>query len=203
MKTITWRRKIAPDSNTNLVARDATAPTGESRWGLRASSCGGPVEPGPSRSRPVVLVAVDFQDASLKAAQHALALARQMNGDVVLLHISDAICSSSLLNLVTRQKVAQEARRRALEKLEGLAGSRTDPGLSVTCIVREGLPEYEIFRLAESMKAGLIVLGRSRRSVLSRWLWGGVSDNLLDIASCPVVVVNDRTPLPFRPVAKP
>jgi len=140
----------------------------------------------------MILVAIDFQPASLLAMDHAFALARQMNASVLLLHVSDPIYTGGLVNLVTRQKISQEARRRALEKLETLARSRIDPGIPVTCLVRDGLPEYEIFQLAASRRMDLIVLGRTRRGCFSRWLGGSISDNLLDIAPCPVVTVNDH-----------
>jgi len=61
------------------------------------------------------------------------------------------------------------------------------------CIVRNGLPEYEILRAAESLGAHLIVLGRRPRSAVHRWIFGSITHSVIDCASCPVLVVRDIT----------
>lgn len=148
------------------------------------------------RSTPTILVAVDFLPASLKAVEHAFVLAKQLSASILLLHVVDPIFAGGFVNLVTRQKVRHEARRRALEKINKLADSHTIHGVPVTCIVRSGLPEIEILQLAEKMNVNMIVLGRRPKNPLSRWIVGSVSDDIVDIAPCPVVVVNRLASIP-------
>ena len=142
------------------------------------------------RPTPTILVAVDFLPASLKAVEHAFAMAKRLHASILLLHVVDPIYTGGFVNLVTKQKVRREARRRALERITTLANSHIDAGVPVTCVVQDGLPEIEILRLAEKMSVNMIVLGRRPKNLLGRWILGSVSDDIIDLAPCPVVLVN-------------
>lgn len=142
------------------------------------------------RSSPTILVAVDFLPASLKAVEHAFVWAKQLHASILLLHVVDPIYTGGFVNLVTKQKVRREARRRALERINTLANSHTHEDIPVTCVVRDGLPEIEILQLAEKMNVNMIVLGRQPKNPLGRWILGSVSDDIIDLAPCPVVLVN-------------
>lgn len=76
-----------------------------------------------------------------------------------------------------------------------LANSHTDESVPVTCVVRDGLPEFEILQLAENMNVNMIVLGRRPKNSLGRWILGSVSDDIVDFASCPVVLVKLVVPV--------
>lgn len=142
------------------------------------------------RSAPTILVAVDFLPASLKAVEYAFGWAKRLHASILLLHVVDPVYTGGFVNLVTKQKVRREARRRASERINTLANSHTAERVPVTCAVRDGLPEIEILRLAEKMSVNLIVLGRRPKNLLGRWILGSVSDDIVDLAPCPVVLVN-------------
>jgi nucleotide-binding universal stress UspA family protein len=94
--------------------------------------------------------------------------------------------------------VWQEARRRALEHINKLANSHAHEGVPITCVVRDGLPTIEILQLAAKMRVNMIILGRRPKNLLNRWLMGSVSDDLADVAPCPVVVVNSTAAISNR-----
>lgn len=142
------------------------------------------------RSKPTILVAVDFRPASLKAMEHAFAWSKRLRASILLLHVVDPIYTGGFVNLVTRQKVRREARRRALERINKLADAHSTERVPVTCVVRDGLPEIEILQLAGKMNVNMIVLGRRPKNPLSRWILGSVSDDIIDLAPCPVALVN-------------
>lgn len=144
----------------------------------------------PNRPTPTILVAVDFLPASLKAVEHAFAMAKRLHVSILLLHVVDPIYTGGFVNLVTKQKVRREARRRASDRIYTLANSHIAESVPVTCVVRDGLPEIEILRLAEKMSVNMIVLGRRPQDLLGRWILGSVSDDIIDLAPCPVVLVN-------------
>lgn len=150
----------------------------------------------PSRMPGTILVAVDFTAVSLKALDHAIRLAKQTEATIVLLHVVDPVYTGAFLNLVTKQKVRRQAHQRARKMIRELAESRMDQGVTIKCVVRDGVTEYEILRFAEIEGASLIVLGRQPRNPLSRLLVGSVSDDVADLSSCPVLVVNSRASTP-------
>lgn len=141
---------------------------------------------------PTILVAVDFLPASLKAVEHAFTWAKRLHASIVLLHVVDPIYTGEFVNLVTKQKVRRAARRRALERIYTLVNSHADENVPATCVLRDGLPEIEILQLAEKENVSMIVLGRQPKNPLSRWILGSVSDDIIDLASCPVVLVNNN-----------
>lgn len=118
----------------------------------------------PSQMTGTILVAVDFTAVSLKALDHALRLAKQTEASIVLLHVLDPVYTGAFVNLVTKQKVRRQTRHRALKMIRELAESRMDQGVTIKCVVRDGVPECEILRFAETEGASLIVLGRQPRN---------------------------------------
>lgn len=152
----------------------------------------------PSRMPGTILVPVDFTAVSLKAMDHALTLAKRINASIVLLHVLDPFYTSAFMNLVTRQKVRREARGRALQMIQEFAAARMDRGVPIKCVVRDGVPEYEILRFAEAEDVDLIALGRRPRNPLSRLLVGSLNDDVADLSSCPVLIVNSRASTPRR-----
>ncbi len=192
MKTIHWSEKAVPNTDAGLAILNETDAKRTDRLDLRASCGRRPRSSRIDRSRPVILVAVDFLPASLKATEYAATLAMRLDASLLLLHVVDPIYTGSLVNLVTKQKIGQEALRRASEKINSVADALTEGSVSVTCAVRVGLPEIEILRLACKLNVNIIVLGRMLRNPLSRWILGSVGDDIIDLAPCPVVVVNSK-----------
>lgn len=144
-----------------------------------------------NRAQRRIMAAVDFSPASLKALDHAIVLAECLHSELVLVHVLNPIYTGALLNAVTRDKLREEARHREASKLRQLVGERAET-LSIKYVVREGVPEYEILDAAASARVDLIVLGRQIRNGLSRALVGSVSEDVADLASCPVLVVNNE-----------
>lgn len=176
--------------NTRGVAPAETNVQNANRSEFRRDYITTPHRGSARRSKPTILVAVDFLPASLKAVEHAFGWAKRLHASILLLHVVDPIFTGGFVNLLTKQKVRREARRRASERINTLANSHAHEDIPVTCVVRDGLPEIEILRLAEKMNVNMIVLGRELKNPLGRWILGSVSDDIVDLARCPVVLVN-------------
>ena len=139
-----------------------------------------------------ILVPVDFTESSHKALDYALLLADCLRASIVLIHVVERIYAEGFLDTPAKRNVRMDAHRRAMEKLDAVVESKSDKSnclVTIRHIVRHGVPEYEILRLAESMGVDLIVLGRPPRNSLSRLVFGSVTRAVVDTAPCPVVVV--------------
>lgn len=191
MKTIHLSESANFDiGNTRGVAVTETNVRHANRSEFRRDCRPKPRKSSPHRPTPTILVAVDFLPASLKAVEHAFGWAKRLHASILLLHVVDPIYTGGFVILVTKQKVRREARRRASDRIYTLANSHIVESVPVTCFVRDGLPEIEILRLAEKMSVNMIVLGRRPKNLLGRWILGSVSDDIIDLAPCPVVLVN-------------
>jgi nucleotide-binding universal stress UspA family protein len=190
MKTIQSNRRIDPGKGG---ARNATRVAGHIRGRCGQNSATKPrLSPFFELGKQPILVPVDFTAASDKALDHALSLAGYLEAPVVLLHVVERRYAEGFLDTPAKSLFRREAHDQARKRLDAMVESKSNCLAPIKRIVCSGIAELEILRLAENMDVALIVLGRPRRNLLSRWLWGSVSDDIIDIAPCPVLVVNGQ-----------
>jgi nucleotide-binding universal stress UspA family protein len=128
----------------------------------------------------------------LNALDYALALAKRLNATVTLLHVLEGVYGEGFLDSPVRARERTRAMEDARLRLHLLAASRMDRRVPMECVVRHGHVEYEIFRMAERRSAHLIVLAGITRSVLSRFVGGSVTKDVIETSPCPVIVVPER-----------
>jgi len=56
-------------------------------------------------------------------------------------------------------------------------------------LTQDGLPVRDIVRLAEDLKAHLVLIGAVGRSALYERLMGSHADRIVQLAKCPVFIV--------------
>ena len=142
-----------------------------------------------------IVAAVDFSETSREVVQAALALARDGDGHLCLLHaVPHAIqtpwvvdASGADVHDLQRQWVAEAE----MQLITLAATLRLDPRrVSVDVVV--GPAAFEIVRYASERGADLLVLGSHGRGAIRRFLLGSVAERVLREASCPVMIVPDR-----------
>lgn len=143
-----------------------------------------------------ILVPVDFGESSRASVDHAIRMASRASASIVLLHVIDRTCAGGFLSSVTRRSIKAKEHDWARRCLAAIAEMHEASRVPIKCLVRAGVPEYEILRLAETRNVSLIVLGRSQRGVLSRLLFGSVIGNVVECSRCPVLVVPPETNRP-------
>ena len=141
-----------------------------------------------------ILCPVDFSDFSRRAFDQAVAVARIHGSEITLLHVSPVAMPTPPYEKGP-SKLPEGARNNLLRCLADLAktvGSRT---VTVHCGVGEGLDvDAEIFRVADEMRADLIVIGTHGRSGFQHLVLGSVTEKVLRKASCPVLTVPSHAP---------
>jgi nucleotide-binding universal stress UspA family protein len=91
------------------------------------------------------------------------------------------------------------AERQAAEQLAELEGRVRQKGLQVESLVSKGHPFERIVEVATSAAVDLIVIGshgQAGLTRLTRLLLGSTAGRVVELATCPVLVVKDR---PERP----
>lgn len=140
-----------------------------------------------------ILVPVDFGESCRASVDYAIRMASRASASIVFLHVIDRTCAGGLLGPVTRRSIKANEHDRARRCLAAIAEMHETSRVPIQCLVRDGVPEYEILRLAETRDVGLIVLGRSQRGVLNRLLFGSVIGDVVECSRCPVLVVPPET----------
>ena len=138
-----------------------------------------------------ILAATDGSDGSDRAVELAAQLAHALDGTVLILTVMNDFSQSSLDALVRSEGDIGEVVELLVNQILNQAR---------TCAARAGAtrietlsgwgdPTQSIINFAREHHADAIVVGRRGRGQLSGLLLGSVSQKLVTLAPCPVIVV--------------
>jgi nucleotide-binding universal stress UspA family protein len=134
-----------------------------------------------------ILVCTDGSKYSDRAIEHAIAYAKNHGGSltvVSVIYVNDefyALSPDAVERLVGK----------AARELEGIRKRAEAEGVGAKVMVREGEPHQRIVGLAEEVGAEVIFMGSHGRTGLKRLLMGSVTEKVVGLAPCPVLVVKD------------
>jgi nucleotide-binding universal stress UspA family protein len=120
-----------------------------------------------------ILLATDGSSEAQLAATTAADLARR------------TFLSQTELEPAELAREARELLDEQVRRVEGAGGTVEEAHL------RRGRADEEIVDLAQSMGAGMIVMGSRGRGRIRRALMGSVSDSVVRHAHCPVTIVRE------------
>ena len=140
-----------------------------------------------------ILCPVDFSDFSDYAMRYAALLAQKFEARLTLLHVVAPILvplPGDALVPPMRQADLADIADACRERLTRTAGDLTQNGVSaVACQVTSGVPYLEIIRVAEELRADMIVMGTHGRSGLVHLMIGSVAERVVRKAPCAVLTV--------------
>lgn len=137
-----------------------------------------------------LLCPVDFSPASLRALQHAAALAGHTGASMLALHVFNApLPLRRAFPQYAGSMLDSQARTRLLDELDQAVAFARNRGLTVSLRVREGDIVEEIVEAAESAHADLIVMGTHGRTGVQGLVLGSITEKVLRRASCSVLTV--------------
>jgi nucleotide-binding universal stress UspA family protein len=147
-----------------------------------------------------ILIALDFDSSALKIAEAGYNLARAMQADVILLHVTDeaSYYSSQKYSPITgfgifsnedpvENDVVAEAKNVANNFLKNV-GSRFE-GVTTELAVENGPFAENILEVASQMNADLIVMGSHGRGGWEKILLGSVAEKVLHQSSIPMLII--------------
>jgi nucleotide-binding universal stress UspA family protein len=141
-----------------------------------------------------ILHPTDFSECAEQARTHAVELARALDAELILFHVSvqAPLYAEGLISMKEVQQVFEAQRKWAEETLEARAGEMRGAGIITRWEIAVGVPFEEIVKAAEKEKADLIVMGTHGRHGLERLLVGSVATRVLRTAPCPVLTVREK-----------
>jgi len=145
----------------------------------------------------VLVVPLDFSDATDKVLEATLSLATALSAQVYLLHVVEPIAtavpvgaSMDVLSTSTMDTVQEPEVFR--KRLEDLALPLREKGIHVECEAVLGLASEDIVAVADRVGAEMIVLGSHGHGALYHLFAGSVSTATLKHSKCPVLFVPVR-----------
>lgn len=145
-----------------------------------------------------ILVPTDFSPCAEVAVDYALRLAAPLGASVELCHVGPrpdyAIAQlvspgmrTAALGLVDQLRVLFDAARK---EMDDLRKRKQAAGVPLTTSFVEGFPDEGIVERARAISADLIVIGSHGRRGLSRVLLGSITERVLRLSPCPILVVH-------------
>lgn len=140
-----------------------------------------------------ILHPTDFSDCAEEARAVATRLAKALNAELLLLHVSveAPLFGEGLMGRQDVRGVFEVQRRWAEGALEERAAEVRGAGVPALTRVVVGAPHAEIVRVAAEASADLIVMGTHGRGGVERFLLGSVTDRVMRTAPCPVLTVRE------------
>jgi nucleotide-binding universal stress UspA family protein len=157
-----------------------------------------------------VICPVDFSEPSLRAVQHADAIATWWGAQLVVLHVytpaPEVVPAMELANV--GGEIYEEADLRPLERLALEFAQKAGVNQQRSrVLIRVGWPADEIVRHAGAGSDRLIVIGTHGAQGFRRMVLGSVAEKVVRNALCPVITVpphaETRSHPPFRTILCP
>ena len=138
-----------------------------------------------------ILVATDGSREAELALTTAADLAKSTDSELHVLHVGEVPLVSHPERHAYRavyeehEKEAQRLLEAQVQRIEGANATEAQAHLRI------GRADEEIVELAQSIEAGLIVMGSRGHGRLRRALVGSVSESVVRHAHCPVTIVRE------------
>jgi nucleotide-binding universal stress UspA family protein len=134
-----------------------------------------------------IVWASDGSGLAQKALPLVKDLARAENASITIVHVVERVEGGGAVGLPRRADEAQ-----VQEKLKEDAAALEQDGFSTKLEIRGDVgarPAHEIVTIARDVAADLIVVGSRGHTAIGGLLLGSVTNRLLHISPCPVLVV--------------
>ncbi len=143
-----------------------------------------------------VLVPTDFSACAEQALDHAIRLARILNARLTVLHVMQPVPMAGVdMGVALPQTYLQEVEETVQGNMEEALARVTAAGLTAERVVLSGVPFQEIVETAKARQVDLIVMGTQGRTGYLHVLLGSVTEKVVRLAPCSVLVT--------RPPASP
>ncbi|MBI4481814.1 MAG: universal stress protein [Acidobacteria bacterium] len=135
-----------------------------------------------------ILCPVDFFPASQRALEYAIALARNYEAKLHILHVVSPLPPASYEYSVD-VSILRSAEQEAVHQLDKMAESAKAAGVQALTAVHTGDIDEELKRGVELSKADLVVMGTHGRRGFQRWFLGSVTERLLRHLPVPILTL--------------
>lgn len=138
-----------------------------------------------------ILVPLDGSQLAEAILPYVEELAHGMDAEIVLLRVVVPIlvCDDvRTAHAVDTQFLLAEA----TDYMTVVASRLKSRGLRVECVIRFGDAARQLLRFAKEADVALIAMSTRRRSRLSRWVLGSVTDRVLGAWAKPVLLIESR-----------
>lgn len=143
-----------------------------------------------------ILLPIDNSEVSEKAGEYAIHAADISGADIIVLHVIDTYYLNSLPQRDLREKLHKQFRKDGKEAVEKFERKIEDEQCAGNCkninlitMIKEGKPEDVILKTAQELGVDHIVMGKSGKHGIEKFLVGSTTERVVRGAKIPVNVI--------------
>lgn len=143
-----------------------------------------------------ILVPTDGSEPSERAGEYAISVADLNSADIILLNVINTDYLDALSQKDLSEKIDEGLREEAKEIVEKFKKKIEDEKCNGNCkninwisIIRPGKPEDVILEVAEDENVDQIIMGKSGKNAIERFLLGSTTERVVREASVTVNVI--------------
>lgn len=138
-----------------------------------------------------IMCAIDFSDPTSEILAYSVALCKEFHAKLFLVHIVDDVKTSFADSgiAIDDEMLLKQYNSKARELLDSLA---KELRIAHEIIITKGNPADKIQQFAFKEEIDLVITGSHGKSGFERLLIGSVTEKLLKILHCPLLVIRDK-----------
>ncbi|MDD1775331.1 MAG: universal stress protein [Methanobacterium sp.] len=143
-----------------------------------------------------ILLPINNSGSAERAGQYAIASAGFEGADIIVLNVVDTNYLNSIAQSDLREKLDQSFREEGKEAVERYEKKIEDEQCAGNCkniklitLIKEGKPEDVIIKTAIEEDVDEIIMGKSGKEKLERFIVGSTTERVVRGAEIPVIVV--------------
>ena len=144
-----------------------------------------------------ILVPTDGSGNAERAGEYAISLADLSGADIIVLNVIDTYYLASIVQPDVRESVDEELRtsvKKAVErfeaKIEEIKCNGKCQNVKFKILIKEGKPVDVILKTIDEEKIDQVIIGKSGKDGLERFLLGNTTERVLKEAKIPVNVIS-------------
>ena len=140
-----------------------------------------------------IACAVDYSAHSKQTLRSAIALARALKAELKVIHVTpEPFTYPGLPDISVYHVSTPEPTAKAKQAMEDFLGHFDTSGLTVTPVLRSGVPSATIVTTCRDLKPDLLIIGKHGRGGIVDLLVGGVATDILRDVPCSMLVIGKR-----------
>lgn len=143
-----------------------------------------------------ILLPTDGSEASERAGEYAISTANLDGANIIVLHVIDTYYLKSLPQQDLREKLDKEFKKEGKEAVEKFKKKIEDEKCAGNCkninlitMIKQGKPENIILKTAEEEDVDQIIMGKSGKHSIEKFIVGSTTERVVRESKVPVNVI--------------
>ncbi len=136
-----------------------------------------------------ILIPTDGSEYSIRAAEYGLSIAKMLGAEVIVLYVLDTIVLDQIVKVTERETADRELKQDGQRYINYILNLAEKQSIKAASLLLKGRPFEQVLQITKGLEIDLIVMGTYGRRGAERILIGSVAEQVIEYATCPVLVI--------------